>query len=600
MYCINPECKHRENDDNLTSCETCGTSLLIRKRYRLIRPLRLLDRRLATEIFEVEDIQDNGTRKVLKILKDNQPKLVEKFEEEALTLQWLDRPGIPKVDIDGYFQLTVGEESEPLNCLVMEKIEGEDLEKWSATHGRISQKVAINWLRQIIELLGVLHENKFFHRDIKPSNIILRSPLTDSGQIHSSFSPQISGGAEEETGTYGELVLIDFGSVRQISNTYLASIKLGSVTTYISSGYTAPEQMEGKALPESDFFAVGRTFVHLLTGIHPVDLPRDGKTGRLIWRDKAPQISQPLADFIDDLMAADPAARPQNTQLILRDLNVKGLLIRSVYRWIWQLLDSPKFKLSIYGILGLFIAGIGINIATMKIQAEYLSQDGREAMVDGDFDTAREKLSRAVELNPKSDKHHSDLGLACKQLKDFNCAEKQYEKALSLDPNDGIIQYNLGSLHEELGRFDRALEYYTVAMKDKKVAAYAKNNFARVQIVHKRNYPLAIDLLLEALQQTDSPANLRSTLYKNLGWAYFQANRNDEAELALGEAIRLDDKNKADPHCLLAQVLQERKDPSAGESWQNCLDAESDNDSPEVRIWQLDADLYLTREGVQP
>ncbi|MEO1378683.1 MAG: 4-Cys prefix domain-containing protein, partial [Cyanobacteria bacterium J06635_10] len=35
IYCINPECKQRENRDRIENCENCGTNLLINNRYRL-------------------------------------------------------------------------------------------------------------------------------------------------------------------------------------------------------------------------------------------------------------------------------------------------------------------------------------------------------------------------------------------------------------------------------------------------------------------------------------------------------------------------------------------------------------------------------------
>jgi uncharacterized protein with WD repeat len=73
------------------------------------------------------------------------------------------------------------------------------------------------------------------------------------------------------------------------------------------------------------FFALGRTFVHLLTGIHPLDLcdpyRHDIYTDELEnWRDKASQISSVLADFIDQLMARPINERPPDTQTILQQL----------------------------------------------------------------------------------------------------------------------------------------------------------------------------------------------------------------------------------------------------------------------------------------
>ena len=76
------------------------------------------------------------------------------------------------------------------------------------------------------------------------------------------------------------------------------------------------EQMEGQAVKESDFFAVGRTFVHLLTGIYPAELPKNLHANQLIWRDRAPQISEWLVYLINELIAPLPQNRPRNSQRI--------------------------------------------------------------------------------------------------------------------------------------------------------------------------------------------------------------------------------------------------------------------------------------------
>jgi serine/threonine protein kinase len=91
-------------------------------------------------------------------------------------------------------------------------------------------------------------------------------------------------------------------------------------TGILSIGYTALEQIKGRAIPQSDLYALGRTFVHLLTGKHPVELKEDPQTGQLIWRDYAKQISAPLADWIDYLMATFPWQRPLNASLVLQHL----------------------------------------------------------------------------------------------------------------------------------------------------------------------------------------------------------------------------------------------------------------------------------------
>ena len=289
-YCINPKCSARCNPDRLEHCQACETPLLIQGRYRLIRPLRDLDEWGNTEIFEVDD---QGVSKVLKILKT--PRLLSLFEREVKTLQQLQHPGIPQVEPDGYFPLSL-ENGLEVYCLVMEKITGENLEQWMEQREPIDQALALKWLGQLAEILDQVHRNELFHRDIKLSNIMLRPN--------------------------DQLALIDFGTVRKVTNTYLA--KIGGrrdVTSVVSPGYTPLEQINGKAVPQSDFYALGRSFVYLLTGKHPVDFDEDIQTGQLNWRDHAPQISPWFANLIDDLMAPFPGQRPLNAQEIMRRLS---------------------------------------------------------------------------------------------------------------------------------------------------------------------------------------------------------------------------------------------------------------------------------------
>jgi WD40 repeat protein len=243
--------------------------------------------------FEITD--ERTTAKVLKVLLDTNPKAVSLFQREGRVLASLQHPGIPKVEPDGYFTFFPHNSHQPVHCLVMEKIEGSNLEKWlSERNSRpIAQNQALTWLQQLAEILQQIHQEQYFHRDIKPSNIMLRPS--------------------------GELVLIDFGTVRQVTGTYLAKVGGGhQVTGIVSPGYTPPEQANGKAVPQSDFFALGRTFVYLLTGTDPNEFPEHPRTGELLWRDRARHLSPPVADLIDYLMAPFPGNRPQNAGVILQ------------------------------------------------------------------------------------------------------------------------------------------------------------------------------------------------------------------------------------------------------------------------------------------
>lgn len=302
-YCINPYCSKPSTPLNTNSafCSHCGTELILQGRYRVISLLS--NDSGFGDVYQAEEV--NGDRKIIKVLKQNlnaQPKAVELFQNEAEVLSQLNHPGIPKVEANGYFTFCPKNSKEALHCFAMEYIEGIDLEKWmnNRDHQPITEEEAIAWLKQITQILEQVHQQDYFHRDIKPSNIML---------------------ANNE-----HLVLIDFGTAREITGTYLAKISGKNVTKLASAGYTPPEQEKGHAVPQSDFYALGRTFVYLLTGKSPSDNEiYDPMNDELRWRNFAPHVSSSLTDFIDNLMSQKASDRPTNTLKILERLeNLKS------------------------------------------------------------------------------------------------------------------------------------------------------------------------------------------------------------------------------------------------------------------------------------
>jgi len=274
-------------------CQSCGSYLLLEGRYRV---MRLLGEGGFAKTYEVSD--RTSIPKVLKVLTKNQSKAVEQFQREAQVLTQLNHSGIPQGEEP--FTFFPQNSQEPVHCLVMEKIEGENLQDWLKNRGDrpISERQAIDWLTQLANTLHEVHQQQLIHRDIKPSNIMLKPD--------------------------GQLVLIDFGIAREITETYEQKLAAGQITATYTYGYAPLEQVIGRAVPQSDFFALGRTFVYLLTGKHPNEIGnnyRDPNTDDdWNWREAAPKVSDLLADFIDQLMARPIQKRPPDTQAILKQL----------------------------------------------------------------------------------------------------------------------------------------------------------------------------------------------------------------------------------------------------------------------------------------
>ncbi|MFN6465573.1 MAG: protein kinase domain-containing protein [Nostoc sp. DedVER02] len=294
--CINPVCptpNHPNNEQN-RFCQSCGSHLELLGRYRVTHLLS--DKTGFSKVYEA---YEQDTPKILKILKEDlsgNAKAVKLFQQEITVLEQLKHPGIPKED--SYFQYQT-RNGLVLHCIAMEKITGYNLEQWLQQHGPISEEQAVAWLKQLVEILDLVHGKQYLHRDIKPSNIMIRSPIGKD---------------------WGDLVLIDFGTATEIDRTDPDQLSNGGgMTALMSSGYSAPEQMNGQAVRQSDFFALGRTFVFLLTGHHPLDM-YDVQQNVLHWQNHAINISPLLLNLIDWLTAPDIKNRPANAQEILQRL----------------------------------------------------------------------------------------------------------------------------------------------------------------------------------------------------------------------------------------------------------------------------------------
>ena len=542
-YCINPKCQQRQNPSESDTCLACNTPLLVNNRYRATRMLYQNDR---TEIFELQDFGFGeagwDVPKILKVLTDDSNfNLVRLFQQEEMILRQLKYQAVPQVFAGGYFTFETSYGMN-LHCLAMEQVEGENLGIWLEKNGIISETLAIDWLKQLTNILEAVHNKGFFHRDVKPSNIMCRPN--------------------------GSLVLIDFGAAREVmSSTYIDKYENHDVTLICSPGYTPPEQMNRAAIPKSDLFALGRTFVHLMTGKHPDCLPKTARK-ELIWRKLASQISPPLADLIDEMMAGDSQRRPQNTSTVLQrlakieclDITVQNfkykaalkIVINSSY-WGKKLLKSRFVQL---GVGASLVLGFMVGKLVVPKLAIYFNDSAAASYELKNLDSAQFYLKLAVMLDPQLGESYYTQGLIFDAKRDFHAARDRYEKAVA------------------------------------NVPAKSLNNLARLDILEKQ-YAAAIPRLEKGLQLVKE-VDLKSALHKNMGWVLLESGDYQQAESHLSKAIALDTQ-RASAYCLLARVRETQRDSSgAFTAWQSCLRyAPNEKYQPEVENWVIQAQQRL-------
>ncbi|MEH1832334.1 MAG: serine/threonine-protein kinase [Nostoc sp.] len=438
--CINPVCpkpNHPNNHQN-RYCQSCGSHLELLGRYRVT--CLLSDKTGFSKVYEA---YEQDTPKILKILKEDlsgDAKAVELFQQEVTVLGQLKHPGIPNED--SYFQYQT-RNGLVLHCIAMEKIDGYNLEQWLKQQEQnypISQEQAVAWLKQLVEILDLVHGKQYLHRDIKPSNIMIRSSLGKG---------------------WGDLVLIDFGTATEIDRTYPDKLSDGDgMTALMSSGYSAPEQMNAQAVPQSDFFALGRTFVFLLTGYHPLDM-YDIQHNLLHWQNHAIHISPLLLNLIDWLTAPDIEKRPANAQDILQRLEeIETQLIETPLKNInlvgdYQIeqLPSPiiktsfspqkqpeevsllKFFAALLVILGLLsIVALATRTSKFSFRSNYGESPEKKGKIDYfPYKEGRDSQGKVAEFNI------AVLSLEYKWLLGSNFQIKYNDEIISLD----LLKFNL-------------------------------------------------------------------------------------------------------------------------------------------------------------
>ncbi|WP_375512399.1 protein kinase [uncultured Nostoc sp.] len=292
-YCLNPHCPKPENPDDVKFCRTCGTKLLLKERYRAIKPIG--QGGFGKTFLAVDEDKPSKPRCVIKQFypqsqgTNTLAKAVELFNQEAVQLDELGKhPQIP--ELLAYFT------QEARQYLVQEFIDGQNLAQELAHRGAFSETQIWQLLNDLLSVLQFCHTRHVIHRDIKPENII------------------------RESNAQGKLVLVDFGAAK--SATGAALNKTG--TSIGSPEYVAPEQMRGRAVFASDIYSLGATCINLLTGRSPFD-SYDTNNDTWVWQQylQTPVTNQ-LSRILNNMLESIPIRRYQTVEEVLKDLNQRS------------------------------------------------------------------------------------------------------------------------------------------------------------------------------------------------------------------------------------------------------------------------------------
>ncbi len=227
--------------------------------------------------------------KVLPTSRVNDSSYLERFHQEARAAGRLIHPNI----VQAY---DFGQHGK-YYYIVMEYVEGRDLQNLVKDQGPLDCDQAANYIRQAADALAYAHESGLIHRDIKPANLLVDAR--------------------------GTVKLLDLGLARFVDEKIPSLTIAHDENVLGTADYLAPEQAvdsHGVDL-RADIYSLGCTLYYLLTGHPPFPtgtLPQrihahQTKMPASIYEDRR-DAPQALVEVCNRMMAKSPAARFQTAK----------------------------------------------------------------------------------------------------------------------------------------------------------------------------------------------------------------------------------------------------------------------------------------------
>ena len=239
----------------------------------------MMERRCAIKVLPANKVQDTS--------------YLGRFHREARAVAAMNHLNIVRAyDVDKQT-----ESGTDIHFLVMEYVEGRNLEQTVKDHGPLDYVLAVDTIRQAADGLGHAHQLGMVHRDVKPGNLLIDNQ--------------------------GIVKLLDLGLARFFKSDDEESLTIKHDEKVLGTAdYLAPEQAidSHQVDARADIYSLGCTLYFALTGHPPFTdgtlvqrlLAHQTKTPPSVSYER-PDIDESLLEILDKMMAKKTADRYQTS-----------------------------------------------------------------------------------------------------------------------------------------------------------------------------------------------------------------------------------------------------------------------------------------------
>ena len=350
--------------------------------------------------------------------------LKQQFLQEMQLLADLKHPGVVSI-LDG----DITDSGQP--WLVLEYIDGLHLDAYARQH-QLNHKQLVALFINLCDVLQFIHQRGVLHKDIKPGNVLI--------QVRNQVAYP---------------VLIDFGIARE-QQAERSKLSFGT------QGYSAPEQLAGKALDQrADLYSLGILLGQVLlnepSGEPPV---RD----QLLTCLEENRVDRDLRQIVRKLTAVEPAGRYEQAEAVRNDLHhwLQGLPLSDdqnrLFYVLWKTIKRHRLTAMMLFTLVALGIGFGIKYTRDISQLQQLTvaeKNATDELMNFMLDDLYTNLARIGRID------------VLQEVANKSVAHLESQDMQTLD-TEGIIQsvkayINAGRVYDQLEQSDQAQRMYRQA-----------------------------------------------------------------------------------------------------------------------------------------